>query len=209
MLRLIIFELLQGQRTALAILCRRHGVALGLAIAAEVTWRQWFSNPFQSLTSSSLTMQERCSRRQLAPALILYDVLTERGLTQEEAVHEVRLLVNEVATAFLKFSVPMVPKQAFMPEDENERLRLFKNTCARFFNAHGDVSLNGSHLSFQVDRCWFAEYCRQLGYQHLATVFCGADAQYFKRQQPNMIFARTTTLADGDDRCDFVFELKG
>lgn len=209
MLRLIIFELLQGQRTALAVLCRRHGVAQGLLIAFEVTRRQWFSNPFKHYSSASVTMQERCSRRQLAPALILYDVLMERGLTQEEAVQEVRLLVNEVATAFLKFSVPTVPTQERMPTDENERLRLFKNTCARFFNASGDVTLNGSHLSFQVDRCWFAEYCRQLGYQHLATIFCGADAQYFEQQQPNMVFARTTTLADGGEQCDFIFELKG
>ena len=208
MLRLFLFETLIGHRTAVWILIRRHGLGEGLKIALLVFLRQLFANPFARLREKPKTLQEKCSRRQLAPALILYDVLVERGFSEAEARNEVRFLVKAVAMAFLKFSVPRVPNQALMPSDEKERLRLFKNTCGRFFNARGDIQLHGSQLSFYVDHCWFADYCRRLGYQRLAGIFCSADASYFESQQPNVVFARSKTLANGDEYCDFVFQLK-
>ena len=208
MLRLFIFEMLVGHRTAVWLLVRRHGLRGGVAIALQVLVRQLAANPFSRLREKPKSLQEKCSRRQLAPALILYDVLIERGFSKNDARNQVRLLVKAVAMAFLKFSVPLVPEQSRMPADEKERLRLFKNTCARFFNADGDVQLTGSRLSFFVDHCWFADYCRRLGYQQLAGIFCSADASYFESQQPNVVFARSKTLANGDEHCDFVFHIR-
>ena len=208
MLRLFIFEILVGHRTAVWLLICRHGLREGVTIALLVFLRQLFANPFARLREKPKTLQEKCSRRQLAPALILYDVLIERGFSKNDARNQVRLLVKAVAMAFLKFSVPLVPEQSRMPADEKERLRLFKNTCARFFNADGDVQLTGSRLSFFVDHCWFADYCRRLGYQQLAGIFCSADASYFESQQPNVVFARSKTLANGDEHCDFVFHIR-
>lgn len=109
MLRLFIFDMLVGHRIAVGLLIRRHGLRGGVTIALRVFLRQLFANPFARLREKPKTLRERCSRHQLAPALILYDVLIERGFSNHDAQDQVRLLVKTVAMAFLKFSVPLVP----------------------------------------------------------------------------------------------------
>ncbi len=207
MLRLIVFELLIGQRLAFMTLWRRHGVSAALHISATVAVRLCCRNPFRSLPAAR-NAAERASRQQLAPALILFDVLRERGLSEQAAIAEVGAVVMVVAKAFLAYNIPKIPAAADLPPSPAQRLVKFRLLCRRFFNAQGHANAGSDHFSFTVHHCLFASYCRQLGYASLASVFCQADRAYFEQQQSHVIFARSQTLADGGSHCDFSFTLK-
>ena len=208
MLRLIIFDVFYGQRLAFVTLVRRLGWQQATFVSVRVLWRLCFKHPFRGFNGRSLTSAEACSQRQLAPALVLYDVLVNCLDSEPRAREVVQAVVNAFAPAYLQFSIPQISAQRVVQQSSHQREQYFTAICRRFFNARGRILVRDERLEFRVHLCFFASYCRQLGYPQLAPVFCAADARYFVDQQPDVVFARTQTLANGDAVCDFSFQLK-
>lgn len=210
MLRLYLFEFLHGNRIAIGELVNNYGLLSAVRITTKLKFRVWFANPFQEINlEKQPTAEERASQHQMAPAIVLYDLLKEMGLSEEQAIADLQSLIITVATEFLKFNVPIIKQSDYVNTDKNQRMKYFKVITSRFFNAEGELSQTGdSQMNFKVNKCQFARYSRDLGYPQLAKVFCSADKHFFDLYQPNIEFGRTVTLAEHQTPCDFSFTVR-
>lgn len=209
MMRLYVFEFFQGNRIAIKALIKRFGLLRAVKIVLELKRRIWFKNPFAETNRCRVLLEaERASQHQIAPAFVLYDILKEMGYDEEVILNDIQALVSEVATAFLKFNVPIITPSDYLQTEASGRMEKFRHITARFFNAAGELSsVKQDTFRFTVNRCLFAEYSRQLGYPQLAPIFCSADRLYFEQHQPHVTFSRNTTLAEHRKPCDFAFKV--
>lgn len=207
LIRLYLFELLHGNRIAVTSLCKKHGLVETLKIVFSLKRRIWFNHPFKTINKKNApSYEEKASQQQLTPALVLYDVLKERGYSEEQALASIQLVVIDVATAFLKFNVPVIKISDYINNTQSKRMQVFHRITERFFNASGDLTNeSGDTMCFRVNKCLFSQYSHQLGYANLASLFCSADRYFFEQHQPNIKFERTVTLADNHQPCDFSF----
>lgn len=60
-------------------------------------------------------------------------------------------------------------------------------------------------IAYRFTHCLWADIYRELGEPDLGFVFCAGDEPAVKAHNPNLAFARTTTLMEGADACDHVF----
>lgn len=210
MLRLYLFEFLHGNRIAVQELIKLFGFRTAFRMVLELKLRLWFFNPFAKLNQDKApTAEEKASQHQMAPALVLFDLMIENGIDEQDAIDKLQNLIITVATAFLKFNVPVIRLSDYHARSNQQRMDFFKTITSRFFNAEGQLSSNNQgKMYFQVNKCLFAQYSKKLGYQQLAKVFCSADKHFFELHQPNIQFGRTVTLAEHQTPCDFSFTVR-
>lgn len=67
-----------------------------------------------------------------------------------------------------------------------------------------------SRLDFNVTRCRYAEFYKELGLPELGYLFhCNRDFAMVEGFSPNLKLERTQTVMEGASHCDFRFERKG
>jgi hypothetical protein len=65
-------------------------------------------------------------------------------------------------------------------------------------------------LEFNVTRCQYAEFYKELGLPELGQLFhCSRDFAMVKGFNPGLTLKRTRTIMEGASYCDFRFEHKG
>jgi len=72
------------------------------------------------------------------------------------------------------------------------------------------VRRGGRVLEFNVTRCRYAEYFKELGLPELGALFhCARDFAMIEGFNPGIRLKRTQTIMEGASHCDFRFEAKG
>lgn len=206
-LRLYYFDFSQGNKTAVKLLINRFGLKDALALALKLQWTLVTDNPFKTLNRKNKpTEQQKLSQRQMAPVVVLFQLLQEKGLSKQQSLEVLRELIGEVATEFLKFNVPVIQKESYSNKPYAEKLSVLGKVTGRFFNAEAELTLDeNDNFKFNVTRCHFANYCRKLNVPELGPLFCSADKRFFDDYQKDIVFFRSKTIAGGDGCCDFTF----
>jgi hypothetical protein len=209
-MRLLYFDITQGNSIGARYIFRKFGVAKGAMILTKLKWRETFDNPFTSINEQNRpTRKQRLSQRQMAPLVIFYQVLQDYGYTKEEALNYSRDLSRQVALAFLKFNIPQLRRSGMEGRSPARKRLMLKRLTDRFFNAESDTEiLDDGELRIDVHTCYFASYTRALGVPELGPLFCETDQFYFDHFQEEVDFNRTQTLAIEGKPCDFRFKWK-
>ncbi len=209
-MRLFFFNLLKGNRIGFCCILKEFGFFPSLRFTGKLQFRLLFKNPFIDINKKDRPGKNaKLSQKQMAPVVVLYEILLDSGLPKEEVLNFLRVLCNSVAVAFLSFSVPALKKDKYRSRDRDSKLRFLGKIAGRFFNADADTRLNEKDEFFMdVKRCFFARYSMELGYPELGVLFCGADRVYFEEFQGEVEFSRTVTLAEDGVECDFAFTWK-
>jgi len=209
-LRLLFFDLTQGNRIGGQFIINELGWLKGTQILFRLKWKQTYDNPFNKINlQSAPTSKQRLSQRQMAPLVILYRLLLEDGFSREEALDICGRLSNKVAVAFLDYSIPQIQKAKYANETEEQKIKMLNKVAGRFFNAESETELRPEdEFVFTVHSCHFASYAVQLGVPELGPLFCAADKYYFDHFQKEVNFGRTQTLAIEGRPCDFRFTWK-
>lgn len=209
-MRLLYFDITQGNWIGARYIFEHFGWQKGGMILAKVKWREAFDNPFSAINDAEPPdRKQKLSQRQMAPLVILYEVLQEFGCTKAESLEHCGSLSKEVAVAFLNYNIPRLRKSAISGKEEREKKRILDRIIDRFFNAETNNSLDAKdNLEVDIHTCHFADYARRLGMPELGPLFCAADGFYFDNYQPEVDFKRTQTLAQDGKPCDFRFRWK-
>ncbi len=211
-MRLLYFDITQGNRVAGKLLLEEFGFVEGLKIIAKLKWREISDNPFALINKENKpTRKEKLSQRQMAPLVILYQILIETGYNKDGALEICHRLSKEVAVAFLNFNIPQAHKKDWKGKSQDIKERKLSSIVNRFFNV-GVVEeevIENDNFKMTVLGCHFATYAKKLNVPELGPVFCAADAYYFKNYQPEVKYSRTQTLTDEIPKpCNFSFEWK-
>lgn len=169
------------------------------------------SNPFESLEPVvKADGNARLSLEQFGPLYVLYRALRAAGTDRARALEFLAAFSREVATDFLRQSIPRLAGGALRAMSRGKRHNLVEQTVSAFFNARAEIRWEADDNGFAlpVSFCWFAYFSRELDAPELAPLFCAADRAYFERQQPGIEFGRDQTLATGAPYCDFRFRLR-
>ncbi len=209
-LRLMIFDLWKGNAVGLRALARQLGWRRATIVGLQIRWRLRRNHPFAAEHyAQATTLEEKLSQQQMAPVVVLYQILLDDGMSKDQALDILEDITESVAVAFLRFSLPEIrPRDLKQTLDDND-LSLIKNLASRFFNATTHVyRADATTVAADVTHCHFAHYCRELGMPELGYLFCRVDDIYFRIYQPHMVFFRSQTLASNNKPCDFRFRAK-
>jgi len=211
---LIIFNLFIGNAAGFKVLRQKLGGVQATKLVLRMLIQGIKHNPFADLNreglerKQSLSWKEKNSQRQMAPALIMFDTLLASGYSQKQALDLVEAVIMEVASRYLVFSVPIIRQSDLNQLNLHEKEKAFSRIVARFDNVQGNLQSKGDkQFDLTVIKCHFSHYCRVLGYDMLAPLFCKADQAYFNSRQPCVDLVRTQTLAKNDEPCDFSFRI--
>lgn len=206
-LRLFYFDTTRGTATALKVLVKTLGPKKAITLAAKLQWRLHQRSPFRMINQGkSLSESQKLSQKQMAPMIVLYDMLREDGYSKSETLALLKTLGDHVATEFLKFNVPIIKRNTYGKLSKTQKISALSTITRRFFNADATLTLDDAdNFQFTVNHCHFAHYCKALGYPELATLFCSADKLFFDQYQDDIVFFRSQTLAEQQQPCDFQF----
>ena len=206
-MRLLYFDLKQGNNIALQCLAEHFGWPTALKLACQLKLRLWTNNPFGELNRQKPpSREEKLSQRQMVPLVVLYQLMAER-YPRAQVLQVAAQVSQRVAIAFLRFNVPQIHHAEFKDAPRETKLAKLKSVTLRFFNAKADLKLDHKdNFHFTVNTCYFARYAKLLGMPELAPLFCAADKLYFDNYQPEVQMIRTVTLATDEKPCDFYFK---
>jgi hypothetical protein len=72
-----------------------------------------------------------------------------------------------------------------------------------------NISLDKTHLSFDVTYCGYSEIYKKLGIQELGTLMsCSRDFAFMEGFNPEIELKRTKTIMKGDSICNFCYVMK-
>lgn len=178
---------------ALGVLVRELGPLRALAVGLEVGARMAAGEPFSRLDAPA-TPRETASRRQIAPAIVLYRVLLRvRG---RDALRITREVVLAAGAAFMGRVVGQLAHTTSLDEVGLAR------TTARFPNANfSGFEVSADRVAFTAHECLFPSLTREVGAPELARFFCEVDAKAF--DDLNVRLDRPRTMAEGASDCHF------
>ncbi len=210
MMRLWFFDLVYGNRIGGQYFIDQLGWKDGLFLIAKLKLRLSLKNPFDEINKRIKPSEnQKLSQQQMAPLIVLYELLKEEGYSQEEAIDFLSGLGKEVAVAFLKYNVPIIRKSEWAHKNLADKNAKLKSIVKRFFNVEAEARVEeDDRFIMDVTFCHFASYVRQLNVPELGPIFCASDACFFEEHQPDVEFKRTQTLAIDGKPCDFRFEWK-
>ena len=202
MFSLLRYRLDINERIGAPILIRELGILGALSLGRRIRRRQRAGEPFVGFPEPA-TEQDRLSREQIGPAIVLYTELRER-VGQSRALQITEEIVVEAACAFLHQTIGSLRRaelEALAPEAVAEFSR---EKAGRFFNAEVEwQQLDGDAVRFHVVHCRFPPLCAEAGVPELAPVFCKGDAKFFGTIEPDVQLIRPTMIATGGKLCDF------
>jgi len=206
-MRLHYFDLTRGGRIAMEVLSQEMGKWNAVKMGLRLQYCLRIHHPFQDINQiKTPTRKEKLSQRQMAPMVVLYQLLLKDGYSQEAALNILSKVANEVAVAFLKFNIPDIRKSQMKGKEQSQKLRFLHQMVSRFFNAEGTINLSeNDDFYFTVNRCYFASYAKQLNVPELGPIFCASDRVFFEKHQKEILFKRSQTLAIDQKPCDFSF----
>ncbi len=178
-----------------------RAIRLGLALRKRVEGGE----PFQDLPPAE-GQKDIESREQIAPAVVLYRLLCEE-LERPEAMRLVGEVVEAGAHVFLRETIGSISRELFEGLDADARRALLDERIGRFPNTIYQIQDAGSSsVRFTVSACRFVRLCSLVGVPELTPVFCAVDASYFSEVEPSVELIRPSTIAGGDDCCDFTLQ---
>jgi len=184
------------------VLVARLGLFGALRVGADIARRQRRREPFEHLPAPA-DAREDASRRQAAPAVLLYRALLDR-MDRDAALEVTRAAVIAGAVRFLRSAIGPVRREVVGAMDDGARRVWAEALGARFFNATmrwDEVS--PTQLRFTVTRCLFPGLCAAAGAPELAPLLCAGDEHYFGHVLPEVVLERPCTLAAGAPECRF------
>ena len=209
--RLLWFDFSRGNPQALRILLSELGALRCLELLPRLLWLNLTRDPFKALGQRPLSREDRFSRHQLKPVLLLDAALTEGlGLSKERAGAILGRLIAEIGATFIGTNLGALTPELWGALDAAGRARTSAEIMARFFNmeAHPVAKAKATSFAFDVTACRFAALTRALGRPELAELYCEADRVYFEDPEVPIRLERHETIAGGGARCDFHFHLE-
>ncbi len=195
--------LLRTQLQALGILRRGLGTAGLVRILPRLVWGR---DPFIGLGPPG-DANERQSRRQMAPAVQLYQALRAR-LGQERALALTREVVVAATLQFLDAVLPRFDRAAYKAMGD-QREAYLQEVTEPFHNATREfMDVSEERFEMRVTACHLHGLSVRLGMPELAGVFCAGDLDYFSDPSRPVALQREATLAEDGQPCRFVFRWK-
>lgn len=195
--------LLRTQWQALAILRRALGLGGLLRLLPRLLVAR---DPFARLGPPG-DAREHQSRKQMAPAVQLYQLLRAR-LGQERALAVTREVVVAATLQFLASVLPRFDRDDYRALGERREAYLNEVT-EPFHNATREfVDVSEDRFEMRVNACHLHSLSVRLGIPELAPVFCAGDRDFFSDPTQPVAMERETTLAEDGRPCRFVFRWK-
>ena len=190
------------ERVAARILISELGLIDGLRAALRVKKRESAGEPFADLDPPE-DDNERLSREQIGPAIVLYRVLHD-FVDEERAFEITKDVVIDAAVVFLQKQIGSIERATLASLDEQQREQWVKQKGSKFFNATVTWDeISGERVKFTVTSCTFPRLCAEAGEPHLAPLFCLGDAKFFGTVEENVELDRPHTIAEGAHTCPF------
>jgi len=139
---------------------------------------------------------------QIITALALYDVLMDKGFSEEETA---RIVTEEMWNAL--DAAPMkrlAEKRFFFPLMQKLIPLGFKFGSGAGWRYTWHKEKRKDIFRFDCNECIYAKIFGKRGLLNIGKAFCHADIINYN-ELPYIEFQRTGTLCRGDRRCDFVF----
>lgn len=191
-----------NERLATPILLRELGVFKSLKVGRAIRRRQKKGDPFSHLEPPS-TDEDRLSREQIGPAILLYQELL-KVVDGDSAWRVTEEIVVEAACVFLRQSIGELRRDELATLDATGRERFVQERGRKFFNATVTwEEISGERVHFTVTHCKFPPLCVAAGVPELAPIFCKGDARYFGTIEPDVELKRPHTIAEGASTCAF------
>ncbi len=185
------------------VLLAEIGVVDTLRAAAKIAGAERRGEPFAELGAPS-NPNERLSRQQIAPAVLLYRALLNLGYSDTRALEVTEHAVIEGAVAFLRETIGRIDRDEIESMSEAEREEFARTRGARFFNATVEWnSIDERAVDFTVTHCLFPGLCRAVGHPELAPLFCKGDAKFFGEVEEGVELIRPEMIATGGSTCPF------
>lgn len=190
------------ERAAVRILFDELGFMEGVRLAARVQTRVLSGDPFDDLQAPD-SEDERRSRDQIAPALVLYDELLA-DYQQPRAYEIVERVAVEGAVQFLSRTIGPLRREDLLDLSDAARHEFVESKGEKFFNATLRwETIEEDEVVFTVVACRFPGLCEAVGYPELAPVFCAGDGKFFGGVEEDVDLDRPHTIAEGADTCPF------
>jgi predicted ArsR family transcriptional regulator len=197
---------LRSSLVATKVLWRRLGLR-AIGVLGEVGAAQARGDPFRHLPKPR-DLREELSRRQAAPAVLLFKALRKR-LGGDEALSLTREVILEATVIFLGFAIGPLDRDELMALSEAEREALVRRLGVRFFNATVRWDeISSERLRLTVTHCLFPDLCREGGAPEVAPLLCQGDAVYFEEVLGTVELNRPGTIAEGAEVCPFELRWK-
>ena len=153
--------------------------------------------------------RELLVRHQLRAAVLLDDATRALKWDQDRRLALVGEIVAQTGAEFVAVMVQFPSATQWRTASDADRLAFARGATGRFFNAKiAETRADARSLGFDVCACRFVQLTHQLGRPYLAPMFCRADSVLFDRPGAPATLRRTTTIANGGERCDFHFDLR-
>ncbi len=199
------YKLDPNERIAAPILLKELGVLGALRVGRRIRRRMKRGEPFAEMPPPQGD-DERLSREQIGPAVLLYQEL-QRVTSQAESMRITEEVVVEAGILFLRDTLGPLRRADLEQLDEAGREQFAKERGARFFNATMRWDeIGDDRVRFTVTACRFPRLCADCGVPELAPVFCRADARYFGTVEPDVTLTRPHTIAEGATECPFALQ---
>lgn len=198
---------LRTTQKALRTLTQRLGVRQTAALAMELGFQALLKKPFGRLPPPK-NKQEALTRKQAAPAILLYRAL-ERKIGQAAALTLTRRVTIDGAVDFLGHAVGPLDRAQLSALSPAQRTAYVHRIGRRFFNATvrwDEVS--DERVRFTVTHCLFPPLCRAVGTPEIGPLFCAGDAVYFGEVISDVELIRPHTLAGDGPDCPFEIRWK-
>lgn len=194
-------ELATGWK-ALALIRHELGITQTASVLSSMIGAMRSGEPFGHLPPP-VDRCEALSRKQIAPAILLYRALIER-LEHPEAFELVRQVAVEGARVFLKRMVGLLDQERIEQMSEGDRETFVADIGERFFNAKLEFDeISVEAVRFTVTACCFPTLFRQAGTPELAPLLCEGDEVFFGQDVNGVELERPSTIADGATTCSF------
>lgn len=184
------------------ILVEELGLLDALRVGGRTQRRLFGGAPFDDLPAPE-DDDERKSREQIGPAIVLYRQLVDEH-DRERALAIIERVIVEASVVFLTRSVGRLRRDELLAMDDAERETFVRNKSEHFANA----TLTWDHIdadsvAFTVTHCHFPPLCEATGVPELAPLFCKGDAEFFGGVEDDVDLERPHTIAEGADTCPF------
>lgn len=195
------------QRAAFGVLVDEFGLLQALKVGGRVQRQRFAGAPFDELPPPE-DDDERLSREQIAPAIVLYRQL-RRDVSEERAYAITERVVVEGAVHFLGRQIGRLPRDELVAMGDAERDNFVRERGENFFNATIEWDrVSRDAVEFTVTHCAFPGLCEDAGVPELAPVFCEGDRKFFGGVESDVQLERPHTIAQGGPDCPFRISLR-
>ena len=193
-------------RAALKAMSADFGLWETLKVGVMIAYRETLGHPFRTL-SPTKDRRQRESRKQLGPAVLLYQHLS-KSRSRPLALEITARVIEASGHAFLSSVMGTLDPRALLEMEEIERSDYLRPKLERIPNAIFSLSFTDKEVRFTVTDCAFVSLCHQLKVPELAPLFCAVDDHFFGGVVSDIKLSRATTIASGGETCPFIFSFK-